>query len=103
VDLRPVAAGATAGYRLVTVPSAGHLVMVSAGSAHGISMLRGAAEGTGLSPFHYAKRRLALLEPPHMHTSMLFVPDGDPCPSVGDQVDLQHPLTRTLVDRIVER
>jgi hypothetical protein len=31
------------------------------------------------------------------------VPAGDPLPAVGEQVDVQHPLTRTLVDRIVER
>jgi hypothetical protein len=38
-----------------------------------------------------------------MHTSMVFVPVGDPLPAVGEQVDVQYPLTRTLVDRIVER
>ena len=37
-----------------------------------------------------------------MHTAMLFVPEGDPTPSIGQQVDVQHPLTMTLVDRIVE-
>jgi hypothetical protein len=72
--------------------------MVTAGTAHGISPLP-----EGRSPFHFGRRRLALLEPPHMHTSMAFVPAGDPLPAVGEQVDVQHPLTRTLVDRIVER
>ena len=79
------------------MPADGHLVMVTAGTAHGVQPLAG-----DLSPFHFARRRLTLLEAPHMHTSMLFVPAGDPLPSVGDQVDVQHPLTRTLVDRIVE-
>ena len=97
-QVRPVAAGQRAGYRLHQVPGDGHLVMVTAGTAHGIHPLPG-----DRSPFHFARRRLALLEPPHMHTAMLFVPAGDPLPSVGDQVDVQHPLTRTLVDRIVER
>ena len=99
LQVRAVEAGQRAGYRLVQVPAHGHLVLVTAGSAHGIGPL---PDG-GLSPFHFSRRRLALLEPPHMHTSMLFVPDGDPLPEVGDRVDVQHPLTRTLVDRIVER
>jgi hypothetical protein len=98
VQVRPVAAGQRAGYRLHEVPGDGHLVMVTAGTAHGIQSLP-----DGRSPFHFAHRRLALLEPPHMHTSMVFVPAGDPLPAVGEQVDVQHPLTRTLVDRIVER
>jgi alanine racemase len=96
-QVRPVAAGQHAGYRLHEVPGDGHLVMVTAGTAHGIQ-----PRPDGLSPFHFARRRLALLEAPHMHTTMLFVPAGDPLPSVGDHVDVQHPLTRTLVDRIVE-
>jgi hypothetical protein len=37
-----------------------------------------------------------------MHTSMCFVATGSPCPEVGDVVDVQHPLTQTLVDRILE-
>jgi alanine racemase len=97
-QVRAVGAGLRAGYRLVEVPGDGHLVMVTAGTAHGVGLLPG-----GLSPFHFARRRLVLLEPSHMHTSMLFVPDGDPVPAVGEQVEVQHPLTRTLVDRIVER
>jgi len=97
-QVRPVAAGQRAGYRLHPAPADGHLVMVTAGTAHGVHPLAG-----DLSPFHFARRRLALLEAPHMHTSMVFVPTGDPIPSIGDQVEVQHPLTRTLVDRIVER
>ena len=42
-----------------------------------------------------------LHEPPHMHTSMAFVPDGAPLPEIGASVDLQRPLTMTTVD-IVE-
>jgi alanine racemase len=98
VQVRAVSVGAPAGYRLVPAPGDGSLVMVTAGSAHGVRPLP-----DGSSPFHFARRRLALLEPPHMHTSMVFVPAGEPTPEVGDQVDVQQPLTTTLVDRIVER
>jgi alanine racemase len=98
VQVRPVRAGTLAGYRLLPMPADGSLVMVTAGTAHGVRPLP-----DGSSPFHFARRRLALLEPPHMHTSMVFAPAGEPTPEVGDQVDVQHPLTMTLVDRIVER
>lgn len=97
LDTRPVPAGTTAGYRQPTVPGAGTLVMVGAGTAHGVHPLP-----DGRSPFHFARRRLELLEPPHMHTSMVFVPDADTPPDVGDHVDVQRPLTSTWVD-VVER
>ena len=96
LDVRAARVGDTAGYRGATVPCDGHLVMVGAGTAHGVHPL-----ADDRSPFHFARRRLALLGPPHMHTSMVLVPAGDPCPEPGDLVDLQHPLTRTLVDRVV--
>jgi alanine racemase len=87
--------GDRAGYRLTEVHGDGHLVLVSAGSAHGVALLAG-----GLSPFHFARHRLLMLEPPHMHTSMVFVPLGDPCPGVGDRVDVQRPLITTMVDEV---
>lgn len=96
LDVKPVRAGERAGYRLTPVPADGHLVMVAAGSAHGVAPLP-----DGRSPFHFARRRLDLLEPPHMHTSMLTVPTGGPVPAPGDRVDVQRPLTQTLVDEVV--
>ena len=93
LNVREIEADTPAGYRQTTVPSAGHLVMIGAGTANGVTAL-----ADGRSPFHHARTRLALLEPPHMHTSMAFVPDGDPVPSVGDWVDVQRPLHMTAVD-----
>ena len=101
--MQPVRSGERVGYRQVEVAGDGHLVMVTAGSAHGVQALPADGDGPTRSPFHFARRRLDLVEPPHMHTSMVFVPAGGPVPAVGDQIDVQHPLTRTLVDRIVER
>jgi alanine racemase len=98
IDVHPVAAGTLAGYRLTPVPGDGHLVMVSCGSANGVTPLP-----DGRSPFHHAHRRVPLLEPPHMHTSMLFVAAGEPLPAVGDEVDVQRPLTQVWIDRIVEQ
>ncbi len=96
LDFTPVLAGARAGYRSTLVPGDGTIVIVDAGSSHGVTPLP-----DGSSPFHYAKRRLSLVEPPHMHVSMAFVANGDPCPAPGDEVDVQRPLLATEVDRIV--
>ena len=93
LDVRPVAAGSTAGYHQDVVETDGHLVMIGAGTANGVTPL-----ADGRSPFHFARTRLALHEGPHMHTSMAFVPSGDPLPVVGDDVDVQRPLHMTTVD-----
>ena len=98
IEVRTVRARERAGYRLVDTPAAGTLVMVGAGTAHGVHPLP-----DGRSPFHFARRRLALLEPPHMHTSMVFVPAGDPIPAVGDEIDVQQPLTYVRVDRVIDQ
>lgn len=95
LDIHPVTKGMTAGYRNVTIPGDGSLVLVGAGSAHGVHAI-----GDQLSPFHYQRTRLQLLEPSHMHTSMLFVGSNSLCPQVGDMVEVQQPLTRVLVDTI---
>jgi len=97
VDVRP-ATTPVAGYRHRALPVAGGtLVMVGAGTAHGVRPLP-----DGRSPFHFARRRLDLVEPPHMHTSMVWVPDGAPCPTEGDEVDVQVPLTYVHPDRVRE-
>lgn len=96
LDVRPIDAGTPAGYRLAPAASDGHLVMIGAGTANGVAPLP-----DGRSPFHFQRRRLVLHEPPHMHTSMVLAPTGEPVPEVGDRVDLQRPLTTTTVDEFV--
>jgi hypothetical protein len=91
----PIAAGDRAGYQQHSVAASGTVVVIGAGSAHGVAPL-----ADGRSPFHFAHARLSLLEPPHMHSSMVFVADGQPCPSVGEWVDVQRPLITTAVDEI---
>lgn len=95
LDTKSVSAGTRVGYRLTEVPGDGTLVMVGAGTANGVTPL-----GDGRSPFHHLRRRLQLIEDPHMHTSMLFVPGGEPTPAIGDWIDLQRPLTTTTVDEL---
>lgn len=96
LDTRRVVAGQSAGYRLTQVPGDGTLVMVGAGSVNGVAPL-----ADGRSPFHYDRQRLTMLEPAHMHTTMVFVPDGAACPETGDWVDLQRPLIATTVDQLI--
>lgn len=92
----PVAAGERAGYHATPAPADGTLVVVGAGTAHGIAPL-----ADGRSPFHFARRRVALLEPPHMHSSTLFVPRGDVAPAIGQAVDVQRPLISIVADEVV--
>ncbi|MBK8331240.1 MAG: hypothetical protein IPL07_02410 [Acidimicrobiaceae bacterium] len=61
---------------------------------------RQAADPARRSPFHFARHRLPLLERPHMHTSLAVVPNGQPCPRVGDRVDVQRPLISTVSDEL---
>ena len=99
LDVRPVSRGEVAGYRHTRVPVDGWLVAVGAGSAAGIAPLDD-DDPARRSPFHFAQRRLLLLEPPHMHTALVVVPDGEPCPELGDRVDVQRPLITTFVDEV---
>ena len=96
IDVRPVRAGTRVGYRGTPVEHDGVLVMVGAGSSHGVAPL-----ADGRSPFHLRRRRVALVEAPHMHTSMCLVPDGDPVPEIGEWVDVQRPLTTVAPDEVV--
>lgn len=93
VRSEPCRSGESAGYRSTSVPGNGTLVIVGAGSAHGVTPLN-----NGDSPFHFARHRLTLLENPYMHSALAFIPEGQPCPGVGDLVDVQRPLTTVHPD-----
>lgn len=95
LDTRVVESEGVAGYRGLPVRRGQRLVAIGCGSAHGV-----VAHADGRSPFHFARQRLQLLEPPHMHTSMCIVDSSQVCPDVGDSVDVQRPLTTTAVDVI---
>lgn len=95
LDTRKVKSGTTAGYRNVTIEQNGTLVMIGAGTSHGVAPVGGEQ-----SPFHFDQTRLELLEPSHMHTSMVFVPSNQTAPTTGDTVDVQQPLTRVFPDFI---
>ena len=95
VDGYEVLAGTPIGYHATLAPADGRIVLVAVGSSHGIQAL-----ADGRSPFHFNRTRLAMLEPAHMHTSMLFVATGQPCPQPGDLVDVQRPLILSNVDEL---
>jgi hypothetical protein len=97
IETRTVHAGEPAGYRGVAAPGDGTIVMIGAGTAHGVHPLP-----DGRSPFHFNRTRLVLVEPPHMHTSMAWVPRDDARPAPGEEVDVQQPLTWVRPDRIRE-
>ena len=95
-----VRAGDRVGYHGAVVPADGSLVCVGAGSSHGIATLPAVDDAGPRSPFHFAHRRLPLLEPSHMHTSLCLVPDGQRTPRIGDVVDVQQPLINVRVDEL---
>ena len=88
-----IAKGTTAGYHSTPAPADGHIVVVAAGTAHGVAPL-----ANGSSPFHFQQQRLTLLEAPYMHSAMCFVPLGQPCPKIGDAIDVQRPLHSVAPD-----
>ena len=96
---QPIGVGEIAGYHHTRAPFDGTLVVIGAGSAHGIAA-NDSPSKQALSPFHFARTRIALLEPPHMHTSQVVVEAGAQAPQVGDWVDVQRPLITTQVDYI---
>ena len=95
LDIHEVAAGSVVGYHGTAIDRDGYLVLIGCGSAHGVTYL-----ADGRSPFHFQRRRLELIEAPHMHTSMCFIPVGETRPQVGDEIDVQRPLTQTAPDCI---
>jgi alanine racemase len=96
IDRRSVDAGTVAGYRWGAVAERCELLLVGAGTAHGVTPLP-----DGRSPFHFARRRLDMHEPPHMHTSMVVDAGSAPLPAVGGWVDVQRPLTAITADVVV--
>ena len=118
LDVHPVARGAHYGYRGRRVRRAGHLVIVSGGTAHGIgltaptgelslrsraaSVARGGLDAAGLarSPYLVGGQPAMFAEPPHMQASMLLLPDSVEPPAVGDELDVRVRFTATDVDEV---
>ncbi|WP_181310119.1 alanine racemase [Nocardioides campestrisoli] len=118
LDVHPVERGDVFGYRSRTAPKAGHLLVVSGGTAHGIgleaptgdqslkaraaTLARGGLDAVGFvrSPFSIDGKQRLFAEPPHMQASMLFLPAGARVPEVGDRIDVRVRYTATWFDRV---
>jgi alanine racemase len=119
LDVHEVERGDVFGYRGRTAPKAGHILVVSGGTAHGIgleaptgdhsiraraaTLARGGLDAAGFvrSPFTVDGKPRLFAEPPHMQVSMLFLPHGPRVPAVGEEVDVRVRHTATLFDRVV--
>jgi hypothetical protein len=118
LDSHPVERGEQFGYRGRSVPRTGTLLVVSGGTAHGIglesptgegsvraraaTLARGGLDALGLakSPYSVAGKARYFAEPPHMQSSMLFLPSGVDVPATGDEVDVRVRFTTTTFDRV---
>jgi alanine racemase len=122
LDVHEVERGDAFGYRGRTVPKAGHILVVSGGTAHGIglaaptgdhsiraraeALARGGLDAAGFvrSPYNVDGKQRLFAEPPHMQASLLFLPHGPHgprVPAVGDEVDVRVRFTTTTFDRVV--
>ncbi len=118
LDVRRVSKGEPAGYRQRPLP-AGHLVVVSGGTSHGVAMESPAAAATtrtraiavteGVleaahrvrSPFTVAGMMPRFAEPPHMQCSLLALPEGVTPPQVGETVSVRMRLTTAYPDAVI--
>jgi alanine racemase len=121
LDVHEVERGDVFGYRGRTAPKAGHLLVVSGGTAHGIgleapigdhsmraraaTLARGGLDAVGFvrSPFTVDGKLRLFAEPPHMQASMLFLPHGPRVPAVGEEIGVRVRHTITRFDRVVVR
>ena len=119
LDVHEVERGDVFGYRGRSAPKAGHILVVSGGTAHGIgleapigdhsirsraaTLARGGLDAVGFvrSPYTVDGKARLFAEPPHMQCSMLFLPHGPRVPAIGEEVDVRVRHTATDVDRVV--
>jgi hypothetical protein len=117
LDVHPIARTEPYGYRQ-RHGAAGHLLIASGGTAHGIGLtapsgdagLRGRAavaakgglESLGVlrSPYLLDGKPLQFAEPPHMQASMLVLPRGARVPEVGETLDVRVRYTTTAFDSV---
>jgi hypothetical protein len=118
LDVRHVSTGDRAGYRAKRL-RAGWLLVVAGGTAHGVALeapsgadslrhravafAEGALEAAGRvrSPFRVGGHTTWFVEPPHMHVSLVMLPEGSTPPEVGDEVDVRVRNTTLRADAVV--
>lgn len=120
LDVHEVSRGDRVGYHQHRAPGDGWIVVVSGGTANGVGMeaptsgatmrakaiavASGAMEAAGraLSPYTLDGKKRLFLEPPHMQSSMVFLPQGSQPPEIGDQVPVEVRMTTASFDEVVE-
>ena len=92
--------------------------MVAGGTSHGIGLeaptaattvrqraiavATGSLEAAGLalSPYTINGKKRWFLEPPHMQSSLIFLPGKEKPPVIGDEIPVELRLTTATVDSI---
>ena len=118
LDVHPVRRGERAGYRQRLMPADGWILVIAGGTSHGIGMeaptsastvrqraialATGSLEAAGLalSPYTVAGKKRWFLEPPHMQSSLVFLPASQPPPAIGAEVPVELRLTTATVDEV---
>ena len=113
-----VAKGQASGYRQRRASKDGAVLVIGGGTSHGVALeapspaatsrQRAVAAGTGvlegigrsLSPFVIGGKQRWFAEPPHMHVSLVRLPEGVVLPAVGDEVPVDVRLTTVHPDRV---
>lgn len=119
LDVHEVTRGERIGYRQRAMPADGYLVVLSGGTSHGLGLeapravtsptdrakrlARGGLEAAGfaLSPFTVAGKQRWFAEPPHMQSSLVFVPGSVTPPAPGDAVSAAVRYTTTTFDSVI--
>lgn len=119
LDVHEVTRGERIGYRQRAMPTDGHLLVLSGGTSHGLGLeapraitspvdrakrlARGGLEAAGfaLSPFVVDGKQRWFAEPPHMQSSLVFVPASVAPPASGDTVSAAVRYTTTTFDSVI--
>lgn len=117
LDMHKVRRGERIGYWQRRMPTDGWVVVVSGGTANGIALeaptsaatlrqraitlVSGSMEALGfaLSPYTVSGKKRFFVEPPHMQSSLVFLP-GAGSVAVGDEIPVELRLTTATVDEI---
>lgn len=118
LDVHRLPKGTPVGYHGARTAKDGCVLVISGGTSHGVALaapatahslkqrlipvVEGLSEAYGhiISPFTLAGRKQPFMEPPHMHSSLIFV-EGPGFPAqVGDEIPVTVRMTTTYVDEI---
>lgn len=121
LDVHKVVRGQRVGYHRRPVPGDGWVVVVAGGTAHGIGLeapstnrsLRDRAKtltlgalnaaGRARSPFEIDGAKRDFIEPPHMQSSLVFLPAQADAPVIGAEVPVTVRNTTATFDEVRHR